>query len=136
MKKLNTNSLFNIFSLEENPYHISSIEEDSSFILLGTVVKGVESYFLIDRLCSNRYGESYISISSSLKLEYFDKLFKYLRRVGELQSDTVLELEKEFTLQGIKYALEEMLEFYTEIEHYEKCILIHKFYKLFLGDSR
>jgi len=135
MKKLNTDSLFNIFSPEEELYFTSNITMDNPFILFGTVVRGVESYFLIDRLCSSRYGESYTSISSSLKLEYFDKLFEYLRRVEELQSDTVIGLEEEFTLQGIKYALEEMLDFYTEIEHYEKCILIHKFYKLFLGDS-
>ena len=30
---------------------------------------------------------------------------------------------------------EELLEFYTEIEYYEKCAIIYKFYELFLKNS-
>ena len=135
MKKLNSDGLFNIFSIgDEEIYKEYSIEGlmDNSFILFGMVVRGVENYYIIDKIYSSRYQERYTSVCDSIKLKYFNGLVKYLERLENLQADTVEDLKDEFGLQAIKYALEEMLEFYTEIEYYEKCAIIFKFYELFL----
>ena len=134
MKKLNSDDLFNIFSIgDEEVYKEHKIEElmQDSFILFGMVVRGVENYFIIDKIYANRYGEKYDSVCDSIKLKYFNGLVNYLERVKDLQSDTVVDLKDEFGPQAIKYALEEMLEFYKEIEYYEKCAVIYKFYELF-----
>lgn len=134
MKKLNSNDLFDIFSQgDEAVYRENQVEDilDNSFVLFGMVVKGVENYFIIDKIYTNKYGEDYISVSDSIKLKYFNSLVKYLERINISQLDTVVELGEEFGLQSIKYALEEMLDFYQEKEYYEKCAIIFKFHNLF-----
>ena len=137
MKKLNSDDLFNIFSIgDEEIYKEHKIEDmmDNTFILFGMVVRGVENYFIIDKMYAHRYQERYDSVRENIKLKYFNGLVNYLERIEALQSDTVLFLEDEFGLQAIKYALEEMLEFYKELEMYEKCAIIYKFYELFFKE--
>lgn len=137
MKKLNSNDLFNIFSIgDEEIYKEHRIEDmmDNTFILFGMVVRGVENYFIIDKMYASRFQERYDSVRENIKLKYYNGLVNYLERIEALQSDTVLFLEDEFGSQAIKYALEEMLEFYKELEMYEKCAVIFKFYELFFKE--
>ena len=137
MKKLNSDDLFNIFSIgDEEIYKEHKIEDmmDNTFILFGMVVRGVENYFIIDKMYAHRYQERYDSVRENIKLKYYNGLVNYLERIKALQSDTVLFLEDEFGSQAIKYALEEMLEFYKELEMYEKCAVIFKFYELFFKE--
>ena len=134
MKKLNSDDLFNIFSVgDEEIYKEHRIEDimDNTFILFGMVVRGVENYFIIDKMYANRYQERYDSVRENIKLKYFNGLVNYLERAKDIKADTVEELKDEFGPQAIKYALEEMLEFYKELEMYEKCAIIFKFYELF-----
>lgn len=137
MKKLNSDDLFNIFSIgDEEIYKEHKIEDmmDNTFILFGMVVRGVENYFIIDKMYASRFQERYDSVRENIKLKYYNGLVNYLERIEALQSDTVLFLEDEFGSQAIKYALEEMLEFYKELEMYEKCAIIFKFYELFFKE--
>ena len=137
MKKLNSDDLFNIFSIgDEEIYKEHKIEDmmDNTFILFGMVVRGVENYFIIDKMYASRFQERYDSVRENIKLKYYNGLVNYLERIEALQSDTVLFLEDEFGSQAIKYALEEMLEFYKELEMYEKCAVIFKFYELFFKE--
>lgn len=137
MKKLNSDDLFNIFSVgDEEIFKEHKIEDmmDNTFILFGMVVRGVENYFIIDKMYASRYQERYDSVRENIKLKYYNGLVNYLERIKALQSDTVLFLEDEFGSQAIKYALEEMLEFYKELEMYEKCAIIFKFYELFFKE--
>jgi hypothetical protein len=137
MKKLNSDDLFNIFSIgDEEIYKEHKIEGmmDNTFILFGMVVRGVENYFIIDKMYASRFQERYDSVRENIKLKYFNGLINYLERVRVLQVDTVEELKDEFGPQAIKYALEEMLEFYKELEMYEKCAIIFKYYQLFLKE--
>jgi uncharacterized protein (UPF0305 family) len=134
MKKLNSDDLFNIFSVgDEEIYKEHRIEDimDNTFILFGMVVRGVENYFIIDKMYANRYQERYDSVRENIKLKYFNGLVNYLERIKDIKVVTVEELKDEFGPQAIKYALEEMLEFYKELEMYEKCAIIFKFYQLF-----
>ena len=137
MKKLNSDDLFNIFSIgDEEIYKEHKIEDmmDNTFILFGMVVRGVENYFIIDKMYASRYQERYDSVRENIKLKYFNGLVNYLERIKVLQSDTVMDIEDEFGLQAIKYALEEMLEFYKELEMYEKCAIIFKYHQFFLKE--
>ena len=134
MKDLNADNLFNMFSLgDEEIYRENGVEDvlDNSFTLFGMVVRGVENYFIVDQLYKVRFAKDYDKVSESIKLKYFTGLIRYLERVDGLQSDTLSSLEDEFSPQAIKYALEEMLEFFEGIEYYENCALIKKYYDLF-----
>lgn len=135
MKRLDSESLFSVFSQgDEEVYKEHNVEEllDNSFVLFGMVVKGVENYFIIDQLYSNRYGEQYERIRESVKLKYLLGLVRYLERIENIPLDTLHILKGEFGLQAIKYALEGMLNFFERIEYYEQCILLKKYFDIFL----
>ena len=134
MKKLNSDDLFSIFSVGDEEIfkeHKIGNMMDNTFILFGMAVRGVENYFIIDKMYAHRYQERYDSVRENIKLKYFNGLVNYLERVKDIKADTVEELKDEFGPQAIKYALEEMLEFYKELEMYEKCAIIFKFHELF-----
>jgi len=134
MKKLNSNDIFGIFSLgDEAVYKEHRVEDmlQDSFIQFGMAIRGVENYFIIDKIYANRYGDRYDSVRDSIKIKYFNGLVNYLERIDLSQLDTPSLLMDEFGPQAIKYALEEMLDLYEEVEMYEKCAIIFKFYELF-----
>lgn len=134
MKKLDTNQLFNIFQIgDEEVYseHQSENVLDNTFVLFGTVVKGVENYYIIDQLYEKRYGQQYDCVRDSIKLKYFIGLMRYLERIEEIPEVTIVSLQDEFGLQSINYALQEILDLFIEEEYYEKCIILSKFQQLF-----
>lgn len=134
MKKLNTNQLFEIFQIgDEEVYREHQLEDvlDNSFVLFGTVVKGVENYYIIDQLYQKRYGKQYDYVRDSIKLKYFIGLMRYLERIKEIPEDTLHIIEDEFGIQAIDYALQEMLDLFIEEEYYEKCTILSKFQQLF-----
>ena len=134
MKKLDTNQLFDIFQIgDEEIYKEHQAEDilDNSFVLFGMVIKGVENYYIIDQLYQKKYQEQYDSVRDSIKLKYFIGLVRYLERIGEIPEDTLYIIEDEFGLQAIDYALQEMLDLFIEVEHYEKCTVLSKFQRLF-----
>jgi hypothetical protein len=134
MKKLDTNQLFDIFQMgDEEIYKEHQAEDvlDNSLVLFGMVIKGVENYYIIDLLYQKKYQEQYDSVRDSIKLKYFIVLVRYLERIGEIPEDTLYIIEDEFGLQAIDYALQEMLDLFIEVEHYEKCTVLSKFQRLF-----
>jgi hypothetical protein len=112
--------------------HQSENVLDNTFVLFGTVVKGVENYYIIDQLYEKRYGQQYDCVRDSIKLKYFIGLMRYLERIEEIPEVTIVSLQDEFGLQSINYALQEILDLFIEEEYYEKCIILSKFQQLFL----
>ena len=132
MKKLDSQNLFKAFSLEgDNTNDLPEVPNDS-FILFGTVLRGVESFYIIDQLYQMRYKDQYELVREKIKLKYFSGLMKYIDRIDDMSLDTVMYIEDEFGGQAIKYALEEMLQFFEQIEHYEQCITLKKYFDIFL----
>jgi len=131
MKKLDSQNLFAAFSLEGDSINELPPVLNDAFILFGTVIKGVESFYIIDQLYQMRYPQQYILVQEKIKLKYFSGLIKYIHRIDNISVDTVMYLEDEFGGQAIKYALEEMLQFFEQIEHYEECIILKKYFDIF-----
>ena len=132
MKKLDSQNLFKAFSLEEDGSNELPETPNDSFILFGTVLRGVESFYIIDQLYQMRYPEQYELVREKIKLKYFSGLMKYIDRIDDMSLDTVMYIEDEFGGQAIKYALEEMLQFFEQIEYYEQCITLKKYFDIFL----
>ena len=134
MKKLDSKGLFDIFSQgDEAIYQEHGIQDvlDDSFVLFGMVIRGVENYYIIDRIYTYKMAKDYDSVRDSIKMKYFNGLVYHLERIDVLQSDTIVHVVDEFGYQPIKYALEELLQFYEEKEMYEKCAIIFKFFDIF-----
>ena len=132
MKKLDSQNLFKAFSLEGDETNELPEVPNDSFILFGTVLRGVESFYIIDQLYQMRYKDQYELVREKIKLKYFSGLMKYIDRIDDMSLDTVMYIEDEFGGQAIKYALEEMLQFFEQIEHYEQCIILKKYFDIFL----
>lgn len=138
MKTLDGKSLFTIFEQgDQEVFENHGISEvlDNSFVQFGMVVKGVENFYIIDQLYKNRYGKDYERVRESIKLKYLLGLMRYLVRVREIQSDTLHILIDEFGLQSINYALQEMLDFFLEIEYFEQCAILKKYQDIFFEDN-
>ena len=132
MKKLDSQNLFKAFSLEGDETNELPEVPNDSFILFGTVLRGVESFYIIDQLYQMRYKHQYELVQEKIKLSYFTGLMKYIDRIDDMSLDTVRHIEDEFGGQAIKYALEEMLQFFEQIEQYEQCITLKKYFDIFL----
>lgn len=138
MKELDGDSLFSIFEKGDEDIHRDShykIQLDSSFILLGTVIRGVDNYFLIDQLYTNRYQERYLSVKENLKLKYFIRLVKVLQRITEFDSKTASMLVDEFGETTIIYVFQYLLSYFEENEYYEICVVLKKYFDIFTEKS-
>ena len=138
MKELDGDSLFSIFEKGDEDIHRDShykIQLDSSFILLGTVIRGVDNYFLIDQLYTNRYQERYLSVKENLKLKYFIRLVKVLQRITEFHSKTASMLVDEFGETTIIYVFQYLLSYFEENEYYEICVVLKKYFDIFTEKS-
>lgn len=134
MKKLDSKGLFNIFSQQDEAiYHEHGIPNafNNDFILFGTVIKGVENYFIIHTIYSYKFGHEYDNVSDSIKMKYFNGLTNYLERIDIAQSDTLKDILDEFEPDVVRSALQQLLDFYEEKEMYEKCTIIFKFFDFF-----
>ena len=136
MKKLDSKGLFNIFSQQDEAiYHEHGIPNalNDDFILFGTVVKGVENYFIIHTIYSYKFGQEYDSVSDSIKMKYFNGLISYLERIDISQSDTLINILDEFEPDVVRNVLQQLLDFYESKEMYEKCVIIFKFIDFFFA---
>lgn len=134
MKKLSTNQLFDIFEKgDEEIFKEHGVEDllDNTYILFGMVVRGVENFYIIDQLYATRYGEHYYQVKDSIKLKYFSGLMNYLERIKDLPTDLVPFIEDEFDKQSIHYAFNELMDLFIEVEYYEKCAILKKYFELF-----
>ena len=134
MKELDANKLFDLFiDADHQVYQEHGVQKqlDDTYTLFGTVIRGVENYYIIDQMYTNRYGERYTSIREKLRVKYLSNLVRYLGRIDDIHSDTVNTFIGEFGHQSINYALNELIDCFVEIEQYEKCAVIHKFIEKF-----
>lgn len=138
MKHIDSESLFSIFFQgDEQIYKEHGVSEivDNSFVLFGMVIRGVENYYIIDQLYQRKYQQQYDSVRESIKMKYFSGLMKYVDRIAEIRLDTMCIIEDEFGQQAIKYALEELIDFFEKVEHYEQCAKLKKYYDIFIDEK-
>ena len=93
------------------------------FILFGSVIRGVENYYIIREMYSRKYKEQFESIEESLQHKYFNRLYIMLERFDESNSNHVLEAQR-FERHESGWALLELRQFFEEVEDYEKCVKI------------
>ena len=93
------------------------------FILFGSVIRGVENYYIVREMLSRRHGEQFAAIEESLQQKYFNRLYIMLERFDESNCDHVLEAQR-FERHESGWALLELRQFFEAVEDYEKCAKI------------
>ena len=127
MKDLDGDSLFSIFDRGDEEVYTDTkhnVDLSDNALLMGMVIRGVDNYFLLDKIYFNRYGEYYLSVKEKIKLKYFIRLLEYLTRVNEISLETISYIVDEFGLKAIIYSLQSMLSLFEEKEMYEDCTVV------------
>ena len=127
MNKLDPHTLFSIFEQgDEEIYKEHNVEEllDNPYVLIGMVVTGVENFYLIDKMYTLKHEEEYGRVRDKVKLKYYTKLYKYLDRVAPLEMDIIYKIGSDFEVDRSIDAISDLMFFFEDIEHYEKCAKI------------
>lgn len=130
MHKLNPENLFNIFNAsDETVYKEHGLDAimQNPYVLMGMVVRGVENFYLIDGMYSRRYGQDYEKYRETIRVKFFDRLYGYLLSIDFTKFENIYMITQDYDKIGVFSALDHLLFFYQDLEHYEKCALIKKF---------
>ena len=130
MHKLDPHTLFSIFEKgDEEIYRENKMEGllSNPYVLIGMVVNGIENYFLIDQLYSNKEPKRYAKVKDSIKYKYFNKIYKYLTKLSLDTLDERYGIGTDYELDRSIKALNVLLFYFEEMEEYEKCALIFQY---------
>jgi len=131
--RLNPHTLFSIFEKgDEEVYRENKIEGllSNPFVLIGMVVNGVENYYFIDEIYSNKEPKRYAMVKDNIKYKYFTKIYKYLSRLTLESLDKKYGIGTDYELDRSINALNELLIYFEEKEEYKKCALIFQYLDL------
>ena len=130
MKELDPSRLFDLFDKEEEIQEQSIekkwISKNNPFILMGMVVRGVENFYILQEIHSNKNNREDITKEEKrkvIKYSYYKSLFKYIERINQ---DSMLDLEQCLIhdIEIITLALSDILSLFESYEEYEKCSII------------
>lgn len=130
MHKLDPHTLFSIFEKgDEEVYRENKMEGvlNNPYVLIGMVVNGVENYYYIDEIYTNKEPERYARVKDSIKYKYFNKVYNYLARLSLDNIQEKYGIGTDYELDRSINALNELLFYYEDIEEYEKCALIFQY---------
>ena len=116
-----------IFREEENAAELL----DNDFIKVGTLIKGMENYILLDKMYSLKFGTSYESKRESIKRKYYLGLVQNLPRPEELHSNTLNDLVDEFGKKVLAFSLSNLIDYFVEIEDFDPCITLKAYLDAF-----
>lgn len=132
---MNIDNIFKVFAADDDS--IFRGEEnaaellDNDFIKVGTLIKGMENYILLDRIYSLKFGTSYESKRESIKRKYYLGLVQNLPRPGELHSNTLEDLVDEFGKETLSISLSSLIDYFVEIEDFDPCITLKAYLDAF-----
>lgn len=134
MNKIDPTKIFTLFQHSDEEiykeHNMSQLMESPS-VLMGMIITGLENYQIIDELHVRRYSKKYERVRDKVKLQYYDKLLKYLQKIDKSNSKEVEQVLLSFDIEQISFSLNEILFFYEKYEHYEKCSVVKKYYDTF-----
>lgn len=133
MQRIDPHTLFSIFEQgDEEIYKEHSIEDAFSnpFVLMGTIIKGVDNYFIMDSLYLKRYPKEYKAVRKITKYKYLSKLYGYLTRIDSLNFKEVYKIGESFEGNAAFGSLDVLRKYFENIEQYEKCATIVRYQNL------
>tara|TARA_R100000700_G_C3159847_1_gene136176 strand:- start:816 stop:1250 length:435 start_codon:yes stop_codon:yes gene_type:complete len=133
MKKIDPHTLFSLFEAnDEQVYEENNVTEvlQNPYVLMGMVVRGVDNFFLLDKIYSKNHKEEYLRSKDRIKHKYFSKLYTYLERIKSDKFETKYIIGETFDSGEVNKSLHTMLYYFENLEEYEKCAVIKKYIDL------
>ena len=132
---MDINNIFSVFAADDDEVfrNEDNVEEllDNEFIKVGTLIRGMENYILLDKMYSFKHGNQYESVKEKIKRKYYLGLVQNLPRPEELQSKTLYDLVDEFGKSTINNSLSELIDYFVELEDFDSCITLKSYLDLF-----
>lgn len=138
MQKLDPHTLFSIFEQgDEQIYREHGMQDvlNNPFVLIGMVVTGVQNYFIMDMMYLRQYPNHYKEVRNITKSKYFNNLYKYLLRVDIDSIEDGYTIGESFDVKEASFSLNQLLDFFEDLEEYEKCAVIKKFLDLLIPEK-
>lgn len=134
MKKIHIDNIFTIFDNHDDVvYEQEDLHEvySNDFIVLGSVIKSIENFYLLDKIQRHRYGIHYDEVFDKIQLRYFSQAMKMLDRLDQVDRYSVDMVVAEFGTAHVHDILHRMLQVFIKHEHYEKCAKLTNLLKYF-----
>jgi len=134
MKKIHIDNIFTIFdNYDDVVYEQDDLQDvySNDFIVLGSVIKSIENFYLLDKIQRHRYGIHYDEVFDKIQLRYFSQAMKMLDRIDDIDRYSADMVAAEFGTSHVRDILDKMLQVFIIHEHYEKCSKINKFIEIF-----
>ena len=129
MKKMNLDNIFEIFNQDDEQVYeqagMKFLMEDDT-VLLNTVVRGIETYWKLDDIYTNKFPEQYETVREKVRRKYFNKMFKYLVRINLKKLEPFFDTVGDLGYGTVENSLVEYINHFVIIEEYEKCAKIKK----------
>ena len=129
MKKMNLDNIFEVFDQDDEQVYeqagFTNLMEDDT-VILNTVIRGIENYWKLDEIYSNKFPDQYKTVKGKVKLKYFNKMFKYLSRINLKKLEPFYDTVGDLGYGTVENTLKEYLEHFISLEEYEKCSKIKK----------
>ena len=127
MKKLDPDKIFSFFTQDEvEPEKFLESREVSDAVILITVVRNIESYYFLDEISERKYGEHYVAVRDKVKTRYFYFLYKLLSRMKLTSIEALQDAMVDLGHGGVGFSLNDLIDFFIEVEEYEKCAYIKR----------
>ena len=95
-----------------------------SEVLLLSIMNGIKHYYYLDNIYSIKASKEYPKLKAKIKQSYYNKLFQLVLLIDSEKLEEFLRGNKDLK-KGIK-AIDDFLNYFIEIEDYNKCISIKK----------
>ena len=129
MKKMNLDNVFEIFNQDDEQVYeqagMKFLMEDDT-VLLNTVVRGIETYWKLDDIYTNKFPDQYETVREKVRRRYFNKMFKYLVRINLKKLEPFFDTVGDLGYGTVENSLNEYIEHFVDLEEYEKCAKIKK----------
>jgi len=131
--RLSPEKLFSIF--EQDDYQVYKENQvqhllDSPYIRLSMVITGVDNYQTLDMLYNARFKHIYQEARQDIKYKYYTKLFRYLTSVTIQDVQELYNMSTNKEIYRGTEALQNLLQYFESIEHYEKCNSIFQYLQI------
>jgi hypothetical protein len=135
MKQMDPHTLFSVFEQgDEEVYTEHGVQDvlNNPFVLMGMILRGVESYQLMDIMYKRNYPKEYKEVRDILKYKYYTKIYTLLARINTRPFRDEYTIGDAFDSENVYVALDELRLYFESIEEYERCLVIKNFRELLL----
>jgi len=127
--------LFSIFEqADEEVYQEHGLENlmDNPYVVIGSIVEGMENYYITDNIYLFRKAPLYREMREKVKYRYFCKLFSYLNNLDIEDVSKNYYIGESYDIQESHKALDTLRLYFEDLEEYEKCAVIVKYINLLI----